>query len=108
MASQLKIVAGNTAPNWLITCEREGSPIDLSGCSVTVNISNGSTVTRTAGSCTVTSAANGIVSYTPTATDCPEADTYVVDVTITYSDFTYETLYEQLKVRTRDPIIPVV
>lgn len=108
MATTLKIVAGNTAPNWLITCDRAGAPIDLTNCTITVNISDGSTVTRTGGVCSLVNAANGIISYVPTASDCPNETTYIVDVKVTYSDGSYEVLYEQLKVKTREPIIPVV
>jgi hypothetical protein len=105
MATTLKIVAGNTAPNWLITCERAGTPINLAGCVVTLDISDGSIVTRTAGVCTITDSANGVVSYQPTASDCPDTTTYKVDVKITYGDSSHEILFEQLKVKTRASLI---
>lgn len=108
MATNLKITAGNTAPSWQITCERDGVAIDLTGCTVKVTIAKGSVVTKAAGTCTILDNSGGIVSYTPTATDCPQGGTYKVDVKITYSDNSYEILYEQLKVKTRAPIIPVV
>ena len=109
MATTLKIVAGNTAPNWQITCERDGVAINLNGCTVTVNIENSDgVITRTGGVCTILNSAAGIISYLPTAGDCPEEDTYSIDVKVTYGDLTYEVLYEQLKVKTREPIIPVV
>lgn len=106
MATTLKIVAGNSAPNWLINCERAGVAINLTGCTVTVNITDGDTVTRTGGLCTITDAPGGIISYTPTASDCPDATTYQVDVKVTYGDGSKEVLYEQLKVKTREPILP--
>lgn len=105
MATTLRIVAGNTAPNWLITCERAGVFINLAGCTVTVNISDGSVITRTGGLCTIVDSVNGLVSYTPTGTDCPAVGTYQVDVKITYGDGSKEILYEQLKVKTREPLI---
>lgn len=109
MATTLKIVAGNTAPYWAITCERAGVPINLSGCTVVVNISDGTTITRTGGLCTIVDSPNGLISYTPNTSDCPEPDTtYAVDVKITYGDGSFEVLYEQLKVKTREPIIPAV
>lgn len=106
MATTLKVVAGNTAPNWIITCERAGTPINLSGVTATVNISDGTTITKTGGSCTIINSANGIISYFPVAGDIPEGDTtYLVDVKLTYGDGTFEVLYDQLKVKTREPII---
>lgn len=108
MSTTLKIVEGNTAPNWLITCDRAGTPINLAGCTATVNITDGTTITRTGGACTITDSANGIISYTPTATDCPSDGPYQVDVKIVYGDSSYEVLYEQLKVKTRAPIIAAV
>lgn len=108
MATTLKIVAGNTAPNWLINCERAGVAINLTGCTVTVNITDGDVITRTGGLATIVDAASGLISYTPTTSDCPEETTYQVDVKITYGDGSFEVLYEQLKVKTREPIIPAV
>lgn len=108
MATTLKIVAGNTAPNWLITCERAGVPINLSGCTVHLNISDGTTITHTNALASITDSANGIISYTPVSADTPDGDTtYLVDVKITYGDSSFEVLYEQLKVKTREPIIEV-
>lgn len=106
MATSLEIVAGNTAPNWLITCERSTTPINLTGCTVTVIIAKGNTVTNTGGACTITDVTNGIISYLPQATDCPTSGTYKVDVKVVYGDSTYEVLYQQLLVKTRKPIIP--
>lgn len=105
MATTLKIVEGNTAPNWVINCERDGEAINLSGCTVTVNITNGTTITRTAGACTITDSAGGIISYTPTVSDTAGGGSFVVDVRIEYGDTSHEVLYQQLKVNTRPPII---
>lgn len=104
MATQLKIVAGNTAPSWVITCEREGTAINLSGCTVTLKIAKGTTITQASGAASITTAASGIISYTPQATDCPTKGAYKVDVKITYGDATHEVLYDQLKVKVRAPI----
>ncbi len=106
MATTLKIVAGNTAPAWQITCERNGTPINLTGCTVKLIIANGATITNSNAAATISSAASGVITYAPLATDCPTAGTYKVDVKITYADFSYEVLYEQLKVKTRAPLVP--
>lgn len=106
MATSLKITAGNSAPSWIITCQRAGVPINLTGCTVTLNISDGSIITRTNGVAVITSATTGLISYQPTATDCPiGGNTYLVDVKIVYSDASLEILYEQLKVKTRAALI---
>jgi hypothetical protein len=105
MASTLKIVQGNTAPIWIINCERDGEAINLSGCTVTVNITDGITITRTGGACTITDSANGIISYRPTVSDTAGGGPFQVDVRILYGDGSHEVLYQQLKVNTRPPII---
>lgn len=106
MPTTIKIVAGNTAPNWAITCERAGVAINLTNCTIKLIIAKGNTVTNDNAVASIVSAAAGTISYVPIATDCPTAGTYKVDVKITYVDATYEVLYEQLKVKTRAPIIP--
>lgn len=105
MATTLKIVEGNTAPNWVINCERDGVAINLSGCTVKVNITDGTTITRTGGVCTITDSAGGIISYTPTVSDTEGGGPFQVDVRILYGDGSHEVLYQQLKVNTRPPII---
>lgn len=108
MASTLKIAAGNTAPGWQITCERAGVPINLTGCVVTVIIGKGNVITNPGGACSIINAAQGIVNYVPVANDTKAGGTYKIDVKIVYSDLTYEVLYDQLRVKTRKTIIPVV
>lgn len=108
MATTLKIVQGNTAPYWQITCERDGTPIVLSGCTCTVNITDGDVITRTGGTCTILDAVNGVISYTPTVSDTAGGGPFQVDVRVLYGDATHEVLYEQLKVKTRPPIVAEV
>jgi hypothetical protein len=100
----LNIVEDNTAPTLTITCERAGTAIDLTGCTVTLTIAKGNTITRSGGSCTIISAAAGTVSYQPLVTDFPSKGSYKGDVKITYSDATVEILYEQLKWKVRKKI----
>ena len=105
MATTLKIVKGNTAPYWQIDCQRDGAVINLSGASCTVNITDGVTITRTGGACVILDSANGIIKYTPTVSDTVTGGPFQVDVRVLYGDSSHEVLYEQLKVKTRDPII---
>lgn len=100
----LKTVAGNTGPPLVITCQRDGVAINLTGCTVQFIIAKGSTITQAGRAATLTTAASGIVTYVPLSTDFPLAGTYKVDVKVTYSDATIEILYEQLKVKARNHI----
>lgn len=104
MATTLQIVSGNTAPAWIITCERAGTVINLTGCTVHLIIAKGTTITQAAGLATLVTPASGIISYAPLATDCPTKGTYKIDVKVSYGDGTTEILFEQLKVKTRAPI----
>ena len=104
MATTLKTVAGNTAPALQITCKRDGTAINLTGSDVELIIAKGDTITQAGRAATLVTAASGIISYTPLATDFPTAGTYKCDVKVTYSDLSVEVLYEQLKVKARAPI----
>lgn len=101
MATLIKIVAGNTAPPFSVTVKRSGTAIDLTGCTVSIIIAKGSTITQAGGSCTITSASGGVISYSPQTTDFPTAGTYKADVKVTYGDGNWEIIYDQLKVKAR-------
>lgn len=105
MATKLTTVAGNTAPPWVITCERAGVAINLTGCTVTLILAKGATVTQPGRSASVTTPTAGVITYIPLATDCPTAGAYKGDVKVVYSDLTEEVLYEQLKIKARAPIV---
>lgn len=100
----LKTVVANTAPALLITCERDGTVINLTGAVVTLIIAKGSTITQVGGLCVLVTPASGIISYSPLATDFPTAGTYKGDVKVVYSDGSIEILYEQLKMKARSKI----
>ncbi len=106
MATQFKIVNENTAPEYQITCTRDGTAIDLSSAvSVTLIIKNKSTgtITQTGKSASLTSPTAGVITYTADATDFPSAGTYVGDVKITWSTGV-EILYNQVKWKVRAKI----
>lgn len=97
-------VAANTAPTRSITLEHNGSGIDLTGASVSLVIKDYNTKEITnAGhqTCTITTAASGIVSYTQAAADFPSEGLYTGDAKITYPGGAIETLYEQIVVIVR-------
>lgn len=106
MATTIKTVAGNNAPSITLTCERDNgdgtfTAIDLTGVTVTIKIVQGNTVTQAAGACTVTTAASGIVTYLPSASDFPTQGSYKADLKLVYGDATHEILYQQLKIKAR-------
>lgn len=105
MANQtIKIVAGNSAPPWVVTCKRKGVAIDITGCLVDLILVKGSTVKNTGHqTCTIVTATSGIVSYSPEITDCPVKGKYKADLKVTYPDATIEILYDQLIVKARKP-----
>jgi hypothetical protein len=100
MASALKAVVGNTAPQYQITCERpDGTIINLTSCSVALflylnkvqqNIGHEtSTITVLA------PATAGIIGWQPAAGDFNQKGNYKANIIVTYVDSSVETLYNQ-------------
>lgn len=103
----MNTVAGNTAPPLELTAEREGEAIVLSGCIVDLIITLEGIQTNAGHTlCTITDAANGIVQYVRQTGDLSTADTYICDLKVTYGNGTFEILYDQLKLKAREPLIP--
>lgn len=97
-----KIVAGNSAPAWLLTAKRAGVAIDVTGCTVSLILAKGNTVTNTGHqACTLVTPTSGVVSYSPRVTDCPNPGKYKADLKVTYPDATVEILYDQLVIQAR-------
>lgn len=104
--ANFNIVEDNTAPAYQITCQRDGTAINLTGASVDLIIENKSTgsITNTGHQgCTIVTATSGIISYAAEAGDFSSAGTYVGDVKVTYSGGGVEILYGQViwKVRSK-------
>lgn len=98
----LKTVVSNTAPPLAITAQRDGTVINLAGCTVNLIITQGTTTLNTGHQgCTITNALNGIVSYVRQAGDIPTPGAYICDLQVTYGDGTVEILYDQLKIKAR-------
>ena len=92
------IVEDNTAPDYVITCKRDGTAISLaSASSVTLIIKRKSdgTITQAGKTATITTPASGIITYTADATDFPSSGLYVADIKVTYSGGGIEILYKQ-------------
>jgi len=99
---KIKTVVGNTAPPLVLTAKRNGTVINLSGCTVSLIITQGTTTLNTGHQgCTITDSANGIVSYTRQAGDTPSVGAYTCDLKITYADTTVEILYDQIRLLAR-------
>ncbi len=105
MSTTLKAVVSNTAPAYLITCDRDdGSIIDLTNTTVTMKLFLGSTQTNaTTGhdACTIVTATSGIMSWQPKTGDLPSPGSYKGDVKVAYLDGTFEVLYGQFLLKVR-------
>lgn len=108
MAKQtIKTVAGNTAPPLELTCERDDGTgtltvIDLTSCTVKLYIYKGKTQTNTGHeTCTITGASTGDITYVRSTGDTSVAGSYICDIKVTYSDTTFEILYDQLILKCR-------
>lgn len=99
---KIKITEDNTAPSILLTAERDGSVIDVSGSTVKFIIARGSTIKNTGHQgCTLVAPTSGRVQYTPQAGDFDAPGTYKADIKITYGDGSIETLFNQYKIIVR-------
>jgi hypothetical protein len=105
MATSLKAVQLNTAPPYIITCDRDdGTIIDLTNTTVTMKLFRGTTQTNiTAGhdACTIVNATLGQMSWQPGTNDLPSPGSYKGDVKVTYPGGTFEVLYGQLLIKVR-------
>ena len=98
MAVNFKVVEGNTAPNYVITCTRKKVALDLTDvATVTLIIQRKSdkVITQAGKNATITDAANGIITYTADATDHSPKGDYVGDVKLTYNGGGIEILRKQ-------------
>lgn len=101
----INTVAGNSAPPLTLTCERNGTVINLTGCTVDLIITRSKTQTNTGHtSCVVTSTTLGTVTYTRHTGDTTTAGSYKCDLKVTYADTTFEILYDVLILKCRNPV----
>lgn len=99
MAQTLKTVAGNTAPQYQITCQRpDGSVINLTNCAVAFYLYKNKVQTNTGhelDTITILTAVSGLIGWQPAIGDFSVKGTYKANVQITYSDDSVEVLYNQ-------------
>lgn len=99
---KIKIVEDNTAPPILLTAQRDGVAIDVTGATVSLILAKGSTITNTGHqTCTIVAATAGRVQYDPESGDFPTPGNYKADLKIVYADGTQEVLFDQLKFQVR-------
>lgn len=103
MAQIYRTVVGNDSPDIVFTCQRNGTAINLTGATVTLAITNERTgsVTNAVQTCSITTAAQGIVTYTPAVADFPSEGRYIGDVKIVHISGKTEKLYELLLILAR-------
>lgn len=97
MATSLKVVEQNTAPQFAITCDRQdGTIIDLTSTVVTMKLYRGAVQTNIGHeSCVILTATSGIMGWAPRAGDFSGPGTFKGDVKVTYQDGTSEVLYNK-------------
>lgn len=101
-------VEENTAPAIEITLNRNNTPIDLTGATVTMAIQNKKTKAITnAGhqNCTVILADEGVITYLVEINDFPDPNVdYLAEIKITHSSGRVERLYDLINVSVRPKI----
>lgn len=99
MATKLKVVAGNTAPQYSITCVRpDGTVIDLTNCTVKFYLylkKVQTNVGHESSTVTILTAGSGLIGWQPATGDFALKGSYKANVVVTYSDSSVETLYNQ-------------
>lgn len=107
MASTIKMVQNDTAPDINFTIKRSGTAVDLTGATVLLKIQDTSTGLRTNDAnneCTLVSATAGTCKYMFTAGDLPNATTYNCDLEITYSGGQVETAPNYVTIIAREEV----
>lgn len=89
MAQIIKSFQSDTSPNLTFNISRNGSAVNLTGCTVRLRIQDPVTGLVTNSDphdiCTITNAAQGQVVYAWNNTDLPDPGTYQANLQITYS-----------------------
>lgn len=102
------IVEDNTAPDYVITCTRDGTAIDLSNAtSVSLKIQRTSdkVITQASKAAVITTPSSGVITYSADITDFPSKGTYVADLIVLYNTGNTEILYNQAKWKVRSKLV---
>jgi hypothetical protein len=99
MATSLKTVVGNTAPQYSITCDRpDGSIIVLTSTTPRLYLYLNKVqqnIGRETSTVSILDAVNGIIGWQPASGDFNQKGNYKANIVITYSDNSVETLFNQ-------------
>lgn len=101
--AKLFTVKSNSEPSIIITLERSGTAIDVTGATVDLFINlNGTVINTGHTSCALTTPVSGIVTYDLTAADTATPGLANCEVRITYSGGGVETIYQKFQLNIRD------
>jgi hypothetical protein len=102
----VKIVQNDTRPPLEFTLTQDGTPVDLTGCTVKFYMKDATTgsVKINGVACAITDATKGKCRYSWTGTDTNTVATYLGEVEVTFADGKIQTGYKQLSIIIRDDI----
>jgi Rib/alpha/Esp surface antigen-like repeat protein len=102
----VKIVQDDTRPPLEFNLTQDGSPVDLSGCTVKFYMKDATSgsVKISGSTCVITDATKGKCKYLWTSSDTNTAGTYVGEVEVTFPDGKIQTGYKQIGITIRADI----
>ena len=102
----IKIVQNDTKPYLEFEVTQEGTPVDLTGCTVKFYMKNADTgaVKINGSACSITDATKGKCRYVWAAGDTDTIGTYLGEVEVTFPDSKIQTGYKQMTIIIRDDI----
>ena len=97
-------VAGNNSPDLPITVKRNGTVIDVTGCTVTLAVTKERTGDLTTNiTCALTTPASGIVTFSPTASTFPVAGRYIGELKVVFTNNAIERIKERILIIADQP-----
>ena len=102
----VKIVQDDTRPPLEFNLTQDGSPVDLTGCTVKFYMKDATSgsVKINGVNCTIMDAKKGKCRYSWTSSDTNTVGTYLGEVEVTFPDTRIQTGYKQLSIIVRDDI----
>ena len=102
----VKIVQDDTRPPLEFSLTQDGSPVDLTGCTVKFYMKDATSgsVKISGSACTITDATKGKCKYLWSGSDTNTAGSYVGEVEVTFSDGKIQTGYKQIGIIIRADI----
>lgn len=102
----VKIVQDDTRPPLEFNLTQDGSPVDLTGCTVKFYMKDATSgsVKISGSTCVITDATKGKCRYNWIASDTNTVGTYLGEVEVTFPDGKIQTGYKQMSIIIRDDI----